>query len=278
MGEGWFKQLVAKICRGFGARFAGQPCEYYSSPVRDCSLLREGKMEEIATKGRCTFAMLNVAQERLARSFDSLDEREDIDVGVVIERLKNTVANGGYGIQRWFNRTSKAFRNATLDLLRARRVIPRQDNCGFCRSLTTTRPYLCTMTGEERGRTDEVCEDYSRISFVFESMENVERTEAVGGLDERYQGIERRTLERRFLGTARRLLKERVMRAQQGAHEQVIRIRQYNLFVNLWRLLGVLDSRREALQVISQETGIPMATLSNDLIQIREYLKSTRRI
>ena len=53
-----------------------------------CSLLRERNIATICRKARCTYAVIGMTQEKIAKRFSSMDEREDLDLEKIFARLE----------------------------------------------------------------------------------------------------------------------------------------------------------------------------------------------
>ena len=269
-------KLIASICRGFGRRF-GNPCEHHwrASAESECKLLQSGRYEEIATQ-RCTFAMIAIAQRRVSKKFPSLDEREDINLSQIITRAITT-APQRLSIIQWFNRFHRYVHDATIDLLRMRGEIGR-NNCGACTSLTITKPYRCTLTNEERNKTDQACDDHLPTRIKIESLDDEEKGEAVidSESQKKYEDMEVQGSEKSFIEMAGWVLKDRIEEAR-TSQDRAIKVRQYNLFLRLQCLLEYVK-KREALEIIAKESGKSIETIKRDLADIREVLKESRRL
>ncbi len=69
-------------------------------------------------------------------------------------------------------------------------------------------------------------------------------------------------------------LAKRVEAEKQGTKRRAKFARQYDLFVNLHRLLGEVDSEKKAFRILSQQLGVNQKTVLRDLAAIRMYLSS----
>lgn len=226
-------------------------------------------MEEIAARGRCTFAMISVTQEKLAQKFPGLDEREDVDVKQVLKRLQKTGANAPFAIIRWFNRVGKAFHNATIDLLRSRGIISLGENCGECNNLTISTPYRCLLTGEEKLKKDPGCEHFSRIKPVVQSLNGAQSN----GIGELPNPASDRTeeIEVMYVGNLMAALETRAARAAPGSHQKEVYTRQYNVFVHLLKIMPMVDSKEEALRLVAEQLGVGITTVRGDLEDTRNF-------
>ena len=257
--------------------FGGISCEYLDAGARTelCSLLTARDIATICRRARCTYAVIGMTQEKIAKRFSSMDEQEDIDLEEIFARLERYYSDRTLTIEQWFNLVGVVFRNASNDLARRRGLIPSVDNCGACRSLTLSNPFSCLISGESRAKGDPVCEDYLPFRIVFKPVTDETQIEAFTEKESILKAAEdeRQDLDRQFVENIESALRSRALSERQNTQRRAIYTRQYNLFVGLRHLLKTVDSKAEALEILARQLAVDERTIRRDLQEIRTFLK-----
>jgi hypothetical protein len=269
-------------CEGLTPLFKERPCENYSKPPPQCSLLKERAIIRLCETGRCIFAMIGFVQEKLAEQFDHLDGREDIDLEPLRDRLRRVVWEGSSNPAGWLMYVKTAVQRATVRALAKQRLMPEEKNCGTCVRLSKSNPRECQVCGDIKRARDRACDNYHFLPITIgagsehgsdDSSEEGETNWSPAAI-ERSEEAQRGVDARMDLESLRLELAKRVEAEKQGTRRRAIFARQYELFVNLYRLLGEVDSYEEAFRILSQQLGVDQRTVRRDLADIRKFFRS----
>jgi|GEM_PF-2182109 hypothetical protein len=270
------------LIEGRPSLFEGRPCENYSNPPPQCSLLKERAITRLCETGRCIFAMMGFVQEKLAERFDHLDDREDIDLEQLRDRLRRVVWTGSSTPVGWLMYVKTAVQRATVRALAKQRLMPEEKNCGTCLQLTKSNPRVCQISGDRKKVTDRACDHYHFLSIIIgaesgdgfgdlgEEREANFSPAAIERSDEAQRGVDARM----DVESLRLELAKRVEKAKQGTRQRAIFARQYELFLNLHHLAGEVESDKDALRIVSRQMGVSQKMVRRDLAEIREFLSS----
>jgi hypothetical protein len=284
--EGSLVKWAQEICAGSHKMFRGTGCEYYDDPRCACVLLRERRINEICQIGRCTFAMADFVQDQfhkgLSERLRGVDEREDVNVKQMIGRLTRVIWEDSLTITGWMAFLQKVARRVVMNVLIKQKFLPARNKCGTCQELTPSNPHICQISGEKKRKGDAACELYqfSPRFFVSESDVNPDDSDSntevqyLPTATERSQEAQRSVDARMDVESLRLALKKRVEAAKEGTHRKAVFIRQYDLFVNLHKLLRDVDSETEALKILSGQMGLSKRMVRRDMAEIREFLSS----
>ena len=260
--------------------FGGISCEYLNVGARTelCSLLTARDIATICRKARCTYAVIGMTQEKIAKRFSSMDEREDVDLETVFARLERYYSDRTLTIDQWFNLVGVVFRNASNDLARRRGLIPSVDNCGACRSLTLSNPFSCLISGESRAKGEPVCEDYLPFRIVFKPVTDETQIEAFTENESILKAAEdeRQDVDRQFVENIESALRNRALNEKQNTQRRAMYTRQYNLVVALRHVLETIDSKVEAFEILARQLGVDERTVRRDMQDIRIFLRQSR--
>src|SRR5208283_4250767 len=173
-------------CEGLTPLFKERPCENYSKPPPQCSLLKERPITRLCETGRCIFAMIGFVQEKLAERFDHLDGREDIDLKQLTDRLKQVVWKGSSNPAGWLMYVKTAFQRATVRALAKQRLIPEEKNCGTCVHLPNSNPRVCQVSGDTKKAADRACDGYHFLGITIGAGSEVDSDELSEGGDTKF--------------------------------------------------------------------------------------------
>jgi len=267
-------------CEGCAPIFKERPCENYSKPPPQCLLLKERAITRLCEAGRCIFAMIGFVQEKLAEQFDHLDGREDIDLKLLRDRLSRVVWEGSSSPAGWLMCVKKAIQNATVRALARQRLMPEEKNCGTCVHLSKSNPRVCQVSGDIKNTRDRACEDYQFLPITIAAGSENDSDElgeeagakfvpaAIERSEEAQRGVDA-IMDVESLKVA---LAERVEKEKQGTRRRLKAARQYELFLNLWRLAGEVNEDEKVYRIVSNQMGVGQRTVRRDLAEIREFL------
>jgi hypothetical protein len=257
--------------------FGGISCEYLNAGARTelCSLLTARDIANICRKARCTYAVIGMTQEKIAKRFSSMDEQEDIDLEKIFARLGHYYSDRTLTIEQWFSLVGLVFRNASIDLARRRGLTSSVDNCGTCSHLSLSNPFRCLISGESRAKGDQVCEDYLPVRVVFKPVTDERQIEAFTEKESILKAAEdeRQDVDRLFVENIESALRTRALKEKQNTQRRTICTRQYNLFVVLRHVLETVDSKAEALKILARQLDVDEKMVRRDLQEIRTFLK-----
>jgi hypothetical protein len=269
-------------CEGFAPLFKQRPCENYTKPPPQCSLLKEKAITKLCEKGRCVFSMVGFVQEKLAERFDHLDGREEIDLKKLWERLRQVAWKDSSNPAGWLIYVKKVVHSTTVRALAKRRLMPEEKTCGTCAHLPKSNPRVCQISGDAKRATDRACDDYHFLLITigagseFDSDELSEEGEAkfVTEALENFEAAQKNADARMDVESLRLALAKRVEKEKRGTKKRAVMARQYELFLNLRQLAGEGYSDNEAFRLVSEGMGVNLKMISRDLAEIREFLGS----
>lgn len=267
-------------CEGFTPLFKEHPCENYSTPPPQCSLLKEKAITRLCETGRCIFAMMGFVQEKLAERFDHLDGREDIDLEPLRDRLRRVIWNDSSNPAGWLAYVKKAVHRATVRALAKQGLMPEEMNCGTCVHLPHSNPRVCQVSGDTRKVKDRACDDYHYLPITIgagsedDSGELGEENESkfVPEASEISEKTQQRAEAEMDVESLRLELARRVEKEKQGTRRRAIAARQYELLLILRHLAEEEYSDEEAFTIAAKQLGVTISTVRRDLAEIREHL------
>ncbi len=224
--------------------------------------------------------MIGFVQEKLAEQFDHLDGREDIDLKLLRDRLSRVVWKGSSNPAGWLMYVKTAFQRATVRALAKQRLIPEEKNCGTCVHLSKSNPRECQVCGEIKKARDRACDHYHFLPTTIAAgsgdvLDNLgEESEAkfVPAAIERSEEAQRGVDAIMDVESLKVALAERVEKEKQGTRRRLKAARQYELFLNLWRLAGEVNEDEKVYRIVSNQMGVGQRTVRRDLAEIREFL------
>jgi hypothetical protein len=196
--------------------------------------------------------MIGFVQEKLAERFDHLDGREDIDLKQLTDRLKQVVWKGSSNPAGWLMYVKTAFQRATVRALAKQQLIPEEKNCGTCVHLPNSNPRVCQMFDERKNVRDHACTHYRFLQTTiapgagdgFDDLGEESEANLCSAAIERSETVQESVHAKMDVESIRLALARRVEKEKQGSRQRAIFVRQQELFVNLYRLLGEVDSGR----------------------------------
>jgi hypothetical protein len=226
--------------------------------------------------------MIGFVQEKLAEQFDHLDGREDIEIGSLLDRLKRVTWNDSSNPAGWLAYVRKAIHRATVRALAKQRLMPEEKNCGTCVHLLNSNPRMCQMLGERKNVRDRACDHYHFLPITigsgsengFDDLGGESEANFSPAAIERSEKTQESVDARMDLESLRVALAKRVEKEKQGTKRRVKAARQYESFVILCRLLGEVDSDRDAFRILSQQLGVDQRTVRRDIADIRDFFRS----
>jgi hypothetical protein len=271
-----------QTCQGLAPIFKERPCENYSTPPPQCSLLKEKAITRICETGRCTLSMIGLVQEKLSEKFSRLDAREDFDLGKLIDRLKRVVWKDSSHPAGWLVFLHEAVRRMTIRALVGKGLVPERRNCGTCLNLTDSKPYTCQVSAQAKKKKERACDDYRfpTVTLIYGSDDADQDREEKSEANFFSTAVEKSEENQRYIDgrmdveSLRLELAKRVEAEEKGTKRRAKFARQYDLFVNLHRLLGEVDSDKKAFRILSQQLGVDQKTVRRDLAAIRIFLSS----
>lgn len=267
-------------CEGSAPLFKERPCENYSKPPPQCSLLKEKAIVKLCETGRCIFAMLGFVQEKLAEQFDHLDGREDIEIGTLQDRLKRVIWNDSSNPAGWLTYVKKAVHRATVRSLAKQRLVPEEKSCGTCVHLPNSNPRVCQICEDTKKASDRACSDYHFLPMTI-AVGSENDTDELGGdagakfvpeASERSEKAQQSVDARMDVESLRLALAERVEKEKQSTRRRTIAARQYELFLNLRHLAEEDYPDEEVLKIVAEQMGVCLRTVRRDLAEIRHFL------
>ena len=271
-----------EICAGTHSLFRGAVCEFFDGLRRACVLLKDMRLDEIFQSGRCTFTMLDFAQDqshrRSGKKPRGLDERDDLNVERMIERMKRMDWGDTITITGWMACLDTTARRVVLNALIRQKILPGRKTCGSCQSLPRSKPYVCQVSGESKRKGNAACKHYRFLQRRFVSESDVDPNDSYTEVHYQSAAIDKsEETSRQVNGTLdvealRLALRRRAETAKEGTHRKTVLIRQYDLFVNLHKLLREVDSETEAFKILSKRMGVSRRMLRRDMAEIRQFL------
>jgi len=267
-------------CEGLATFLNELPCENYSSPPPQCSLLREKAIDRLCETGRCFFAMIGFVQEELAGRFDHLDSSEDIDLKPLRNRLARVVWEGSANPAGWLAYVKTAVQRATVRALARQRLMPEEKNCGTCALRSKSKPRLCQISGDARKSDDRACDDYHFLPItVTAGAENdADESDDKGATKFFQEAAERSNVTQAHIDTKIDVesvlleLSKRVEREKPGTRRRDRARRQVELVVILLHLAEENYSDGETFKIAAKRMGVCLRTVERDFAAIRDFL------
>ncbi len=290
--------LIESICGGAGRKFNGKPCRYYVQiPTKQCQLLKARKMDVFWEQCRGAYLIFYDTVQVLSKMFKvrypglPIDEAEDFDFEGVIRRLQQQdipLEN----LTVWRKYVNKTVYLEIKKALSKRGLVPEKKNCGSCKYLSPSKPYICTKTGHPRKKTDPPCETYGPDIAYFLSID--EKTSPGDGSN--HQRSDRLLLEmitvknqepntpetliiakeeqkRSALSMIIAMLAQRPGHKESGSKKRKKYARHYEVFINLVHLLAKGVPRESVIKHLAKRFTVNEKTIRRDIIEIRNFLR-----
>jgi hypothetical protein len=203
-------------------------------------------------------------------------------LGKLIDRLKLVVWEDSSHPAGWLIFLHEAVRRMTIRALVGKGLIPERRNCGTCLNLTDSKPYTCQVSAQAKKKKEPACEDYRflPVTLIYGSDDVDQDPEEKSEANFFSTAVEKSEENQRYIDgrmdveSLRLELAKRVEAEEQGTKRRAKFARQYELFVNLYRLLGEGYSDDQALRIVSERMRVSRKMISRDLAEIRMFLIS----
>ncbi|OQX05217.1 MAG: hypothetical protein BWK80_52510 [Desulfobacteraceae bacterium IS3] len=277
---------IRLFCEGKYESFQNIPCRYYIRSDRACRLLRAQKTEAFWKKCRVnSIELIYRAVNRYLFIFKKryyyipIDEHEDIDFAAIIGRLKKQTLKKDTLISWIAYVNITAFREVR-HYLHAKYAIPEKRTCGSCIAFPGSPPYICTLKGEERKKTDLPCESYAwKPPLVVTPGVINEETDIPDPSSENKE----EEFGDEVLSCITDLLIERFKAHAPGSKKREVCKRQYEIFVAFLHELSEIEpasdlkdmikQRPDMIKKLANDFGVDEKTVRRDIQEVREFLK-----
>ncbi len=291
-------ELIEAICGSAGKKFDRTSCLYYAHvPAKQCRLLKELRMEGFWEQCRGAYFILYEAVQVWSKRFQArypglpIDEAEDFDFQGVIRRLQKQKVDVE-NLAAWYKYVNKTVYLEIKKTLIQRGLIPEKRNCGSCKYLSESKPYVCIKTGKAGKKTDPPCKAYSLNIAYFMSIDE----ESSSGNGHNQQPPDRLFLEvmttknhevktpetlilakeekeRSALAAILAMLAQRPDKEKPGSKKGKKYQRHYTVFSNIISLLAKGIPKEAAVKNLAKKMSVNEKTIRRDIAEIKHFLR-----
>jgi len=290
--------LIDSVCGGAGRQFNGRSCLHYAqAPAKQCKLLKTRGMKAFWKQCRGAYFIIydivNVWNKKFKARYSGLpiDEAEDFDFEAVISRLQMQDIHME-NLAVWYAYVNKTIYLEIKKTLGQRGLIPEKRNCGSCKYLSRSRPYICDKTGKSGKKTEPPCELYSLDIAYFTSIDN-QTSSGNDGNQRRLDRlllkmmtakrqtpdnpetvvIEKEERKRSALSTISMMLAQRPDNEKPGSKKSKKYERHYAVFTNIVHLLAQGALKEEAIRCLAKRFSVNEKTIRRDIAEMKEFLR-----
>jgi hypothetical protein len=291
--------LIGLICSGAGNKFGGIVCEYYIRLTRDCDLLSQNNLEVIFKTGRCNPKkfLTDTIRRNLNKYKDIIDNEKHFSKHLssiaftLSKRLNEKRLTQGSNLATLIGYIRKASYTEVILFLENEGFLEKK-TCGNCVFLSELKPYIChreeiEVTNDgvtelknnpfyliERKRIDKCKKGFkSRIFISMDKDEDSDSTDKFNfQLSNRMTNVSTNNADSRIdIEKITEILKKRAINTKHKNTKKLYK-RQYEVLINLYRVLSEGYSIREALQLTAEKIGKNVKTIERDFDDIRTFL------
>jgi hypothetical protein len=286
------QDLIDRMCGDVDARFLQRPCRQLEQQTRDCLLLKEAITSKFWEECRPVYQLIrNIIVAHLKqyrKSIESVTVHEsDIKIENIIGRVTGKRLEKGHNLPVLYRYLKKTVHTEIRSHLDQEGLIPGKKRCGVCRHLSRNYPYVCALTGDQKNKTDVVCENYRRVTRRCVSLETLndwgEKTGDVSSIDsagsDPAKNAEEQLVEHSMVDAVKNMLSHLRQRTQEsgiGTKKKKRYERQHSLVVSLLHYYKETEgaSASAAIGQMAKQYHVNEKTIRRDLKEIRQHLKN----